>query len=94
MIKGIITSSVIGIISGMIQKGFWVELYQSKCEGFVDITTVLPTDSIFYDEERLELSALPSKMVFKIGEPVRIKVLNTDLKERRVWFEFIEKITA
>ena len=29
---------------------------------------------------------------FKIGEPVRIKVLDTDLKERKIWFELVEKI--
>lgn len=81
-----------GIISGMIQKGFWVELLHSKCEGFVDIQTVLPDDTIYYDEERMELSALKSKMIFKIGEPVKIKVLDTDLKERKIWFEFIEKL--
>lgn len=81
-----------GMISGMIQKGFWVELLYSKCEGFVDIQTVLPNDTIYYDEERMELSALKSKMIFKIGEPVKIKVLDTDLKERKIWFEFLEKL--
>ena len=71
----------------MIQKGFWVELNHSKCEGFIDIQTVMPNDNIFYDEEKMELSGLQSKIIFKIGEPVRIKVLDTDLKERPSRFQ-------
>lgn len=81
-----------GIISGMIQKGFWVELNQSKCEGFIDISEVLPGESVFYDEERMELYGMSSKTIFKIGENVRIKVKDADLDERKIWFAFLEKL--
>lgn len=77
-----------GIISGVIAKGYFV-LLENTCEGFVGFDN-MPEDYYVYDETRLALVGKQNS--FRLGEKVKIKVIDTNIRERRVSFAFISKI--
>lgn len=76
-----------GIISGVTNRGFFVEL-DNTCEGLVPMSSL--KEFYNYDEERLML--VSKNHFFRIGERVQIKVESVDKLERKVNFEFIKKI--
>lgn len=77
-----------GIISGVNSRGFYVEL-ENTCEGFVGVST-LKDD--FYDYDERTLSLVSKNNYFKIGEKVRIKVTETNPKERKTLFDIVKKL--
>ncbi len=75
-----------GVISGVTQSGFYVAL-ENTVEGFVREDT-LPTDNYYYDERKMAF--IGKKHKFMLGGPVKIKVANTNLQERKIDFELVE----
>jgi ribonuclease R len=74
-----------GIISGVIAKGLFVELVESKCEGFI------PAEKIGYGDMRFEeakycLTDMVTGNHFYLGDEIRIKVVSADLERRKVEF--------
>ena len=79
-----------GIISGVIQKGFFVELDHNKCEGFVGIDQF--NEIMNYEEEEVALVGKKTKTKYQIGDRIRVTLFKTDLREKRVEFDFEEKL--
>ncbi|MDR0850126.1 MAG: ribonuclease R [Christensenellaceae bacterium] len=77
-----------GIISGVIAKGYFV-LLSNTCEGFVSFEN-MPEDYYVYDETKLSL--VGKQNFFRLGEKVKIKVKDANIRERRVAFSFVEKV--
>ena len=77
-----------GIISGVREKGFYVEL-DNTCEGLVSVSS-LTDDFYTYDEQSLSL--VSHNNFYKIGEKVEVKLVNVNKKERKIDFEVIRKI--
>lgn len=77
-----------GIISGVIGKGFFVELVDNKCEGMVSIYDF--EEDFVYDEENMRLTGLASKNVYQIGQEITVEVKRTSLKEKQIDFEIVE----
>lgn len=71
-----------GIISGVISRGFFVEMFENKCEGFVSLSDF--DENYIFEEEYLRLTGLHSKTVFQIGQTVRVLLVRADLKEKKV----------
>lgn len=71
-----------GIISGVISRGFFVEMFENKCEGFVSLSEF--DENYVFEEEYLRLTGLHSKTVFQIGQTVRVLLVRADLKEKKV----------
>jgi ribonuclease R len=76
-----------GIITGFIEKGMFIELIESKVEGMVEFNTL--GQYYVLDDSKLKVIAKKSGDVMKIGDPVKVKILDTDLVRRRVDFELI-----
>jgi ribonuclease R len=72
-----------GIISGMMQGGLFVRL-ENTAEGMIPFRTM--SDYFVYDEQRLEARGKTSGQVYRIGQPVRIKVGAVDTLLRRIDF--------
>ena len=68
--------------------GLFAEL-KNTIEGFLPLET-LPEDSYDYVEERFLLRG--TKNSFRLGEPVRVKVVGVDWGMRRTQFLFLNKI--
>ncbi|MEM7367644.1 MAG: ribonuclease R [Bacteroidota bacterium] len=72
-----------GIISGVIESGFFVELDDNLCEGFVPART-LEDDYYAYDEANYALVGKASGNVLRLGDAIRVEISGTDLKRRTI----------
>lgn len=77
-----------GIISGINQRGFYVEL-SNTCEGQVSVSSL--KDS-FYNFDERNLMLVSKHNFYKIGEKVEVKLLSCNLPERKTEFEVVKKI--
>jgi len=73
-----------GIISSVKEFGFFVELLNT-IEGLVRLET-LPGDNYQYNESQIALKG--GKMKFKIGDKVKVTLLNVDMALRKIDFKF------
>lgn len=73
-----------GIISGVTSFGVFVEL-ENTVEGFIRFEN-LGTDFYIYDEEKRRLIGEQTKEVFKIGDKMRVKVIEANKLQRRISF--------
>ncbi len=77
--------SFTGFINGMIDRGLFVELKDSKCEGMVGFETM--QDVFELDDGRLNARGRRSKKVFKMGDEVRVKITAVNLERREIEME-------
>lgn len=80
-----------GVISGVTGWGFYVEL-QNTVEGLVHIMT-LKDDYYNFDEENYRLVGEQHGRIFRLGEPVRVRVRNAEPANRTIDFTYVEKET-
>jgi ribonuclease R len=78
-----------GRISGMIDRGLFVELVESRCEGMVAFDTLY--DNFEVAESRLRAVGRRTKEVFKMGQIIQVKVLSADLERREIEMELMEE---
>ena len=72
-----------GIISGVTEWGFYVELNDSKCEGLVHIRE-LDDDYYFFDEDNYSIIGRRNKKNYQLGDPVKIKIVRADLEKKQL----------
>lgn len=78
-----------GIISGVVNFGLFVEIIENKCEGLVDIDSLPGDYYVHYEKENALLGRSTGKR-YRLGDRVRIKVIKTDVQQRRIDFEIAE----
>ena len=71
-----------GIISGIIDRGLFVELKHSKCEGMVSFDT-LP-ESFDIAEGRLKATGNRSGRIFKMGDAINVVIQSADMERRQI----------
>jgi ribonuclease R len=77
-----------GIISGFLERGFFVELPDSKAEGLVDFRMM--GDQFTVEEGNLRAKGRRSGVVLQMGDRVRVRVMAVDLMKRQIELEWIE----
>jgi len=77
-----------GIISGMIERGFFVELTDSKAEGLVDFKYL--DDTYTLEEGNLRATGRRYKKSYKMGDRVKVKIAAVDLAKRQVEMELVD----
>lgn len=77
-----------GIITGVVNFGLFVEIIENKCEGLVDIDSIQDDYYAFYEKENALLGRSSGKR-YRLGDKVRIKVIKTDVQQRRIDFELV-----
>ncbi len=77
-----------GVISGVTEWGFYVELEENKCEGMVSIRN-LDDDFYRFDEENYCIVGRQSKRKFQLGDTVKILVAKANLIKKQLDFELI-----
>lgn len=80
-----------GIISGVVQQGFFVEL-PNTVEGLVRVSTLLD-DRYFLEEKRHCLVGRGGRQ-FRLGDPVRVKAMAADMETGKIDFELCEERRA
>lgn len=78
------------IVSGIIEKGVFVEIKGSKCEGLVKMKDI-PNDYYVYDATNLRAVGQHTHEEYSLGDEVLIKVLRTDLDKKQIDFKILEK---
>jgi ribonuclease R len=76
-----------GVVSGFIDKGFFVELVVSRCEGLISFAMMPEAYEI--EPGRLKAVGKNSNTVIKMGDKIKVKVLRTDLERKEIEFELM-----
>lgn len=76
-----------GYISGIMERGIFVELEGNRCEGLVDFVTM--DDHYEIMSGRLRIQGRKSGKVYKMGDPVKVRVVRTDLARRQIDLEWV-----
>ena len=82
-----------GIISGIKENGFWVELEENLCEGYVAVHT-LEDDYYNFDADNYSFIGREHGKVLRLGDPVEVEISGTDLKRRTVDMLLVRKREA
>ena len=77
-------------ISGVTERGIFIELSESKCEGFVRIQD-LQDDYFYYDPAQLKMVGQQTKKEYQLGDQVYAKILATDLIKRQIDLSIVEE---
>jgi ribonuclease R len=76
-------------ISGVTERGIFIELSESKCEGFVRIQD-LQDDYFYYDTAQLKMVGQQTKKEYQLGDQVHAKILTTDLIKRQIDLSIVD----
>jgi len=76
-----------GVISGMIERGFFVELPDSKAEGMVEFRYL--DDTYILEEGNLRAKGRQSGRVLKMGDKVDVRIAAVDLEKRQIEMEWV-----
>ena len=74
-----------GFISGITEFGIFVELKEQYCEGVIRLRDIA-YDYFEYKPEKLCLIGRKSRKMFKLGDPIRVKVVRADVIKRQLDF--------
>ncbi|MEH0158171.1 RNB domain-containing ribonuclease [Limibacter armeniacum] len=77
-----------GVISGVTEWGIFVELEETRCEGMIRISS-MEDDYYVYDDEEMAIIGEKYKGTYRIGDRVRVLVLNTNIEKRTIDFEML-----
>lgn len=78
-----------GVISGVTEWGFYVEL-PNTVEGLVHVTSLVD-DYFHYSESTYELIGEVTNIHYKLGQKVRVMVMNTDKMMRTIDFRLVKE---
>ena len=76
-----------GIISSLTSFGIFVEL-ENTVEGFLSFEN-LGNDYYIYDEEKRQLTGEHTKEIYKIGDKIKIQVIEANKLQRRISFKIV-----
>ena len=79
-----------GIISGINDRGLFVETEESKAEGFIQIKNV-PGDYFVYNEKEMLLIGRHTKEEYRLGDSIKIKVDGVNEIKNHINYTLLEK---
>lgn len=79
-----------GVISGVTDRGLYVELNETHADGMVRLSAI-GNDYFTYDEKRYRLVGERTKTAYTLGDPVRVKLIAARVLERELDFELVQK---
>ncbi len=80
-----------GVVNGVASFGLFVELKDIYVEGLVHVSS-LQSDYYHYDAHAQRLIGERSSQTYKLGDEVRVELINIDLDERKIDFALLELI--
>ena len=78
-----------GTISGVTEWGLYVEINENKCEGMIPMRE-LDDDYYDFDEKAFCITGRRFHKRFSLGDPLRIKVIRTNLERKQLEFALVE----
>lgn len=77
------------VISGVTERGLYVELKETHADGMVRITT-LGDDYFIYDQKRYRLVGERTKISYALGDPIHVRLMAARVAERELDFELVQ----
>ncbi len=74
-----------GVISGVMDKGIFILLNESYCEGMIAIRE-LDDDFYVYEQTRHQLRGRNRGKIYRLGDDIKVKVVRTDIEKRQIDF--------
>ncbi len=78
-----------GLISGVSKWGLFVEIKENKIEGMIRMSD-LDDDYYYLDENNFQVIGNNKRKVYKLGNPVKIKIKSTDFIKKELNFQLAE----
>jgi ribonuclease R/exosome complex exonuclease DIS3/RRP44 len=78
------------VVSGLNERGVFVEIKENKCEGLVRMKDI-PNDYFIYDQRNTCVVGQHTHEEYCLGDEVVIKVIGTDLDRKHIDFKILEK---
>ncbi len=78
-----------GTVSGLTEWGMYVEIKPEMIEGMVMLREIR-SDFYDFDEQNYRIVGKHTRKVFRLGDPVRIRVKSANLEQRLLDYELIE----
>ena len=78
-----------GVISGVTERGLYVEILENKCEGMIR-TVDIKGDYFCFDMEKHSLVGKRTKKIYQLGDTLKIKVKKVNLIKRFLDFVLID----
>mgnify|MGYP003300398159 FL=1 len=78
-----------GHISGLTEWGMYVEIEPTMIEGMVSLRDIR-SDFFEFDQDHYRLVGKRTGIVYNLGDPVRIRVMKTNLEQKLLDYELIE----
>ncbi len=78
-----------GYVSGIIERGFFVELKDSLAEGLVDFRNL--REPFVVEEGNLRARARRSGRILKMGDRIRVRIVSVDSARRQIEMEWVEE---
>lgn len=82
-----------GIVSGVTEFGFFVELVGNKCEGMVHVRN-LHDDRYVFEPERYCMRGMRTGKIISLGDTVRVIIKSADLIKKQIDFELAGEIKS
>ena len=77
-----------GVISGVTERGIYVEITENKCEGMVRLRDI-NDDFYEYDETNYCIIGNRTGKKYQLGDSVQVKIKNADLQKKQIDMELI-----
>ena len=79
-----------GTVSGLTEWGMYVEIKPEMIEGMVPLRDIR-SDFYDFDEENYRIVGKHTHKIFRLGDPVRIRVKSANLEQRLLDYELLEE---
>ena len=74
------------VISGVTEWGVYAEIVETLCEGLIKISS-MKDDHYVFDSEKMRITGRNNKKIFRLGQSIRVKVIDTDIEKRTIDLE-------
>ena len=86
-----VNKKYIGVISGIMERGIFIELKENKCEGFVRVKDI-PGDYFVFDEKSFLMQGRNTKEEYRLGDELLVQVKGVNEQKKQIDFLLLEKI--
>ncbi|WP_223652861.1 ribonuclease R [Hymenobacter psoromatis] len=78
-----------GVVSGLTERGIYVEIEANKCEGMIRISDI-PGDTFELDKENYRIVGRGSKRIIQFGDELQVIVTSANLLDRTIDMELVD----
>jgi VacB/RNase II family 3'-5' exoribonuclease len=86
-----INKKYIGVVSGIMERGVFIEIKKNKCEGFVRAKDI-PGDYFVFNEKEFLMLGRNTKEEYRLGDEVLVKVKGVNENKKQIDFLLLEKL--